>query len=483
MKLILIALITLAAVAASATENKNIVCYVGTWATYRTGKGKFDVEHIDPNLCTHLMYSFFGINDKGEFRVIDAYLDLEENWGKGNIKKFNALKQVNPKLKTLAAVGGWNEGSIKFSEAAKDPIKRRTFIETSIEFALKHNFDGIDMDWEYPAQRGGDVEVDKANFVIWMKEFKEELEKHGLILTTAVAAAEFSASQSYDIPNISKYFDLINIMAYDLHGTWDETTGINAPLYPGPNDVTVTQQQLNVHSCVQYWLKQGAPAHKIVLGVPLYGRTFALANAAENKPGSRFYGPGQAGPYTRQAGFLGYNEICDNFKTQSWTQVWESTQQVPYAFNGNQWVGYDDVKSIELKTRYANKYKLGGIMVWSLETDDFNGVCGEKYPLMKAINRVLGDGSIPPNPPTTQAPITDPTTAAPNPTPPPGPEFKCTENGTFRDPYDCAVFYICNNNLKHSFRCADDLWFDIKTSTCNFKNLVDCKPLPIPPNY
>ncbi|XP_055374480.1 chitinase-3-like protein 1 [Condylostylus longicornis] len=470
MKVFVLGIMTvLAVVAATSTENQNIVCYVGTWATYRTGNGKYDVDHINPNLCTHLMYSFFGINDKGEFRVIDAYLDLEENYGRGNIKKFNNLKKINPNLKTIAAVGGWNEGSIKFSEAAKDPVKRRRFIDTSIEFVLKHNFDGIDMDWEYPAQRGGDVAVDKANFVIWMKEFKEELEKHGLLLTTAVAAAEFSASQSYDIPNISKYFDLINIMAYDLHGTWDQTTGINAPLYEGPNDVTEIQKQLNVDSCVQYWLKQGAPPHKIVLGVPLYGRTFTLSNTNENKPGAPFNGPGLAGPYTKQGGFLGYNEICENFKAEQWTQVWETAQQVPYAFNGNQWVGYDNVESIELKAQYAKKHNLGGVMVWSLETDDFNGICGETYPLMKAINKVIR-GSIPPEPSTTTS----------GPTSPPLPEFKCPGSGTFRDPYDCAAFYICENSSKHSFRCPDELWFDTKTKTCNFKNLVDCEPLPPP---
>ncbi|XP_055374481.1 chitinase-3-like protein 1 [Condylostylus longicornis] len=481
MKLIVLsALVVLAAVAATETQNQNVVCYVGTWATYRWGNGKYDVEHINPHLCTHLMYSFFGITENGEFRVIDAYLDLEENWGRGNIKKFNALKEINPKLKTLAAVGGWNEGSIKFSEAAKDPVKRRRFIDTSIEFVLKHNFDGIDMDWEYPAQRGGDVAVDKANFVIWMKEFKEELEKHGLLLTTAVAAAKFSASQSYDIPNMSKYFDLINIMAYDLHGTWDTTIGINAPLYAGPADITETQKQLNVDSCVRYWLEQGAPPHKIVLGVPLYGRNFALANLAETKPGSRFNGPGQAGPYTRQAGFIGYNEICENFKAEKWTQVWEETQQVPYAFRDNQWVGYDDVKSIELKAQYAKDHKLGGIMVWSLETDDFNGICGEKYPLMKAINRIIR-GSAPPDPSTTFVPTTNTTPSKPTkPTPPPGPEFVCYEDGTFRDPFDCSVFHICEGDRKHTFSCPHDLWFDITVKTCNFKDLVDCTPLPRP---
>ena len=68
------------------------------------------------------MYTFFGITDYGEIRIIDPYLDLEENWGRGNIKKFNNLKQQNPQLKTFAAVGGWNEGSHNFSIVSHRPF-------------------------------------------------------------------------------------------------------------------------------------------------------------------------------------------------------------------------------------------------------------------------------------------------------------------------------------------------------------------------
>lgn len=98
------------------TFAERIVCYYGTWATYRHGNGAFNVEDIDANLCTHLIYTFFGITSAGTVQIIDPYLDLEENWGRGNIKKFNDLKLINPKLKTLAAVGGWNQGSLVFSQ-------------------------------------------------------------------------------------------------------------------------------------------------------------------------------------------------------------------------------------------------------------------------------------------------------------------------------------------------------------------------------
>lgn len=92
------------------------MCYYGTWATYRPGNLQFNVEHIRSTFCTHLIYSFFGVNDDGSIRILDPHLDLESNWGRGYIAKFNALKKGNPNLKTIAAVGGWNEGSQGFSE-------------------------------------------------------------------------------------------------------------------------------------------------------------------------------------------------------------------------------------------------------------------------------------------------------------------------------------------------------------------------------
>ena len=57
------------------------------------------------------MYGFAGL-DRSEYviRSLDEYNDLEENWGKGSFKKFTNLKNVNPNLKTLLAIGGWNEG-------------------------------------------------------------------------------------------------------------------------------------------------------------------------------------------------------------------------------------------------------------------------------------------------------------------------------------------------------------------------------------
>ena len=109
---------------------------------------------------------------------------------------------------------------------------RNKFVDYAFKFVKKYGFNGLDIDWEYPNQRGGKAE-DVQSFTSLVKELKEKFTPEGLLLSAAVASTESSASKSYNIREISKYIDFINVMAYDLRGAWDEEkkVGINAPLY------------------------------------------------------------------------------------------------------------------------------------------------------------------------------------------------------------------------------------------------------------
>lgn len=99
-----------------------MVCFFGSWAVYRPGNGKFDVEDIDPNLCTHVIYSFTGLSMQNEIQLLDAWNDVYDNYGKGAMMRFVGLKKLNPNLKALVAIGGWNEGSEKYSRVKLNPI-------------------------------------------------------------------------------------------------------------------------------------------------------------------------------------------------------------------------------------------------------------------------------------------------------------------------------------------------------------------------
>lgn len=125
--------------------------------------------------------------------------------------------------------------------------------------------------------------------------------------------------------------------------------------------------------------------------MPTYGRSFTLASETQNGLNAPAYERGLPGPYTKEPGSLGYNEICEALAHQGgWNIVFDPNHMVPYAWKGNQWIGYDDIESIKLKTKLASVMNLGGAMVWSIETDDFKGTChGQRHPLIRAINRLF----------------------------------------------------------------------------------------------
>nr|QIJ96699.1 chitinase 2b [Glyphodes pyloalis] len=509
-------------------NEKVLICYYGTWATYRWGKGKFDVETIDPNLCTHLIYTFIGIKSEGTVVSLDPYLDLAENWGRGNFNKFTALKSKNPKLKTLLAVGGWNEGSAKYSIMSANAAYRQNFIQSALKMIQDHGFDGLDVDWEYPNRRdtvNGAADID--NFTQLLKELREEFDKHDLLLTAAVSSVEASASLSYNVGAISKYLDFINLMTYDMYGSWDPVTGHNAPLHSGEGDKSADPNSLyTVDMAINYWLKAGCPPEKLIMGVPFYGRTFSLTNPDVNSVRAPASGAGIAGQYTATNGFIGYNEFCQKLQTESWTVKTDEKAKVPYAIQNRNWVSYDNPSSLVIKTEYAMSLNLGGVMVWSIETDDFNGLCGEgDFPLLRTLNKALRrnipesttessdtsstDGSdtssIYPDttstteasdtsstdaditsttgddtsseqpssdaPPTSDSSSSSPTTSAP--------DAICVAEGFAANPLDCSSYYMCVHQSDGSFRsfqfrCPFNLRWEQDTFTCNYPELVDC---------
>jgi len=364
------------------SHKRVVVCYLGTWATYRPGAGTYDLDkHFQPDLCTHLIYSFAGLdNVTNEIKPLDPYLDLTENYGRGWYKKSTALKQKYPHLNILLAIGGWNEGSEKYSAMASDQKTRKIFTKSALDTVRKYGFDGLDMDWEYPARRNGKPE-DKKNFILLLQELRQAFNQYDLMLTAAVGATKEIAETSYDLPELNRLLDQIHLMCYDYHGTWDKRTNHNAPFS-------------SIKDSVNYYLENGIDANKLVLGLPMYGRTF-LINSTTPGDGLREVAEekGFQGDFTREDGFAGYNEICNIYISSrgEWKIYFDGFDgQAPYMRNGAKWISFDNPYSLRKKVQFANSKKLKGAMVWSIDTDDFLGICDDKsYPLLRAINYEL----------------------------------------------------------------------------------------------
>ncbi|XP_013176359.1 PREDICTED: probable chitinase 2 isoform X2 [Papilio xuthus] len=356
-------------------NGKAVICYMTTWSIYRTDDAKFRISDIDPTLCTHVVYAFSGFDEnRNTVKSLDPGLDTDGKLEGGGYKAMAALKEKNPNLKVLLSIGGWNEGSLKFSNLAGSPTARKTFIKSILEFLTTYGFDGIDMHWKFPTQRDGKPE-DKDNCVTLMKEIKEAFTPARYTLAMSVGAQYYVMEAAYSLPKLNDYVDYFIVLAYDYHGVWDGVVNANAPLY-GLNKDDV----FSIDKSLRYLMYQGISPKKIILGLALFGRTFILEKAdTEDIEFGRtpVKSEGFDGPYTKERGFIGYNEICMELtkNDNDWIRLWHEKTATPYLRNGDKIITYDNARSLAAKVKKAMEFNLGGVMAYSIDTDDFKGLC------------------------------------------------------------------------------------------------------------
>jgi chitinase len=147
-----------------------VVCYFSAWAVYREKPMAYDIEDIPGDKCTHIIYSFIGLdNQTYELRNIDPSYDIENK----GFERFVGLRKKYPKLKIMVAIGGWAEGGQQYSQMVADKGKRQRFVEQVIQWLNRYDYDGFDLDWEYPgaSDRQGSYS-DKQNFLELVKVCK-----------------------------------------------------------------------------------------------------------------------------------------------------------------------------------------------------------------------------------------------------------------------------------------------------------------------
>jgi chitinase len=347
------------------------VGYYSSWSTY----SNFQVSNIDANQLTHINYAFANISSTGEVILGDSWADVEKPFPgdsttqpiKGNFNQLLKLKQQYPHLKTLISIGGWT-WSDRFSDVALTEQSRTVFATSAVGFMTKYGFDGIDIDWEYPVSGGeaGNIQrpEDKQNFTLLLKAVREALNvqssKDGKQYLLSIAAGAGKAhAANLELNSLHQYVDYIQLMTYDFHGTWDSLTGFNAPLYRDPGSRFYGEWSIN--DAVQTYLTGGAPANKLIMGLPLYGRAYNQVVNADNGLYQSYSGGGSA---------IGYGELLTKYiNLNGYTRYWDNDSKVPWLFNGSQFISYDDEESIGYKTSYIKSMGLGGAMMWELSND------------------------------------------------------------------------------------------------------------------
>ncbi|XP_066923554.1 acidic mammalian chitinase-like [Clytia hemisphaerica] len=97
---------------------------------------------------------------------------------------------------------------------------RDRFVTNSLRYIKQYGFDGLDIDWKFPAARGSPA-GDRQRFSSLCKELADAYHREGLLVTAAVKAAANAVYNNYEVAEISRSLDFINLMTYDLYGSWD----------------------------------------------------------------------------------------------------------------------------------------------------------------------------------------------------------------------------------------------------------------------
>jgi chitinase len=220
-------------------------------------------------------------------------------------------------VKVLLSIGGGSASGDKTLKARYfdllTPAKRDGFAKKLAECVTQHQLDGLDVDIEGPS-----INKDYGGF---LTALSAALKPAGKLMTAAL-------SKGYGGENVPDsvfpLLDFVNIMAYDGTGYWE-------PKAPGQHSSLAMAKEN-----AAYWLARGLPKEKAILGVPFYGYGFGSAFKKRDYP---------------------YATILAEHPGA------EKSDEV------GQTIYYNGIPTITAKTKFAIEQGLGGIMIWSLDSD------------------------------------------------------------------------------------------------------------------
>jgi len=146
---------------------------------------------------------------------------------------------------------------------------RAAFISSVLVFLQKWGFQGLDIDWEYPASpvRGGQPE-DTTNLVLLVKELRSAFgTSYGL---SSILAPDYWYLRGMDPKGMEPYVNFFGFMAYDLHGFWDAGVPTIGALIRPQTDIRDIQ-----NDTLPLWFDNLNPS-KVNLGLAYYGRGYTV---------------------------------------------------------------------------------------------------------------------------------------------------------------------------------------------------------------
>jgi chitinase len=333
-----------------------------------------------PNCVTDVNYAFMNVSSSGDIALYDPWSDIQygTDWQHpdkypywGNLQMLHQVKlkaqSEGKDFRTYFSVGGWGRQE-PLAQMARTPETRANFIKSAIKMCETYDFDGIDIDWEYPTP------ADKENFMQLLRELKVAFDAHNPPLKVTLATAAGPDNYNF-LPwgEICSLVERVNIMTYDFHGPWG---GGQDPVTNHQSALKQTEQgdpKFNVESTIDGYLSLGADPQKLSVGMPLYFRTYAGVTGGEPQShlNSAYSGPGRGGA---EKGIILWREGMDDVKSGQAQEFWdEKAGGYSIYYPGTQDFGTGiNETGIEKLAELIRAKNLAGGMIWEFKGDDAN---------------------------------------------------------------------------------------------------------------
>lgn len=235
-------------------------------------------------------------------------------------------------------------------------MARANMVNTLKQLLVSYPLDGVQLDFEY----GGNAsEAVREGYVLLVRDVNTMMEDLNSDLVLSVATFASAAGDDtlfWDVDALAPHVDFFVVMAYDYHLRSSPVVGPVAPIFGRGEG----RWRNDVVSNIRAFLLK-VPANKIMLGIPLYGYEWT---ATSDEQGATTYpGSGSTATYERVMELL-------NDPQQKVEERWDEDALAPYLVyeeNGKQqFIYYENTRSLAYKLDLVQQLDLRGIAVWAL---------------------------------------------------------------------------------------------------------------------
>ncbi|MGA7160538.1 MAG: glycosyl hydrolase family 18 protein [Bacteroidota bacterium] len=354
-------LLTILLSTASKGQQKEVIGYFPSWK-WEHKNSLMTYDKIPFKKLTIIDYAFWHPLPDGNIAGINPAGDSLILYGGMRNPPLVLLAHEN-KVKVMLSIGGWEDSNI-FPVVASTEALRTEFAHACIEAIKKFDFDGIDIDWEYPGyvDHNG-TPADSVNSTLLLTDLRDSLDTYGMrihkkMLLSAALPATTDHLSGFEIGKLTDILDMMNVMTYDYNGSWSPRSGHNSPLYAS----TPSDSMLNIDATFKLFTEDlHVPAAKINLGIPFYGHSFAQCSSLDGE----YHGSDTTLFPGGDVNYYSIVQYLDKYRH------WDDKASVPYLIfpETKTLVSFDDEQSIKLKAEYVVDHKARGVIIWEITGD------------------------------------------------------------------------------------------------------------------